>query len=255
MFGLKTKSPAQPKLPSLVEQMLIIQQIHKDFYNQQAIVKDEFPILAEKCLKEYHESQTMTKKYETLKSLGFTNSKSFKDLEASQKLGNQLWSQYKLLEQDIQARKYFNEKYPNNKFITKNQVGKLCAKYGFVCGPTTAFIGEIPENNLLEMTSLKLEDEDIIVQSSSGSVYGSLRYFKGRTYGFSGEVAKLEIVALLKDFDTRNLEQNQYFLTEVVKPQVNDDPIVLQPVHFANSKYYLILTAWGPEAEDPLVKL
>lgn len=31
------------------------------------------------------------------------------------------------------------------------------------------------------------------------------------------------------------------------------DPIVLQPVYHNNKKHYLIVTAWGIEAEDPLV--
>jgi len=31
------------------------------------------------------------------------------------------------------------------------------------------------------------------------------------------------------------------------------DPVVLQPVLFENTKYYLILSAWGQEATDELV--
>jgi len=32
------------------------------------------------------------------------------------------------------------------------------------------------------------------------------------------------------------------------------DPVVLQPVFFKGKKHYLIVTAWGIEAEDELVK-
>ncbi len=47
-----------------------------------------------------------------------------------------------------------------------------------------------------------------------------------------------------------NMEVKDFKLTEREIP----DPVVLQPVFFKNKKHYLIVTAWGDEASDDLVK-
>jgi hypothetical protein len=70
-------------------------------------------------------------------------------------------------------------------------------------------------------------------------------------FAFSEPATTFEIVAPIKDFDTRNMIiENGELKNKVEIP----DPIVLQPVYHNNEKHYLIVTAWGIEAEDELVK-
>lgn len=61
--------------------------------------------------------------------------------------------------------------------------------------------------------------------------------------------APLEITAPLTDFDTRGMELKDHQLTQAPAP----DPVVLCPVWFKARKHYLIVTAWGLEANDELV--
>lgn len=60
----------------------------------------------------------------------------------------------------------------------------------------------------------------------------------------------LEIVATVDQFNMNKKELKEF---EVVNSPVNNDPIVLCPVVYKKVKYYLIITAWGKEAEDDLV--
>lgn len=62
--------------------------------------------------------------------------------------------------------------------------------------------------------------------------------------------APLEIAGPIKDFDTLNMQVNDFKLE--VKP-MEYDPVVLKPVIYNETKYYLIVTAWGIEAQDELV--
>lgn len=59
----------------------------------------------------------------------------------------------------------------------------------------------------------------------------------------------LEIVAPVSDFNTEDMELNDFTLSKIEIP----DPIVLKPVYHNDKKHYLIVTAWGLEASDELV--
>lgn len=73
--------------------------------------------------------------------------------------------------------------------------------------------------------------------------------------------AMLEIVAPVSHFVTENrividnellkCDEQKIVITKTPFP----DPIVLKPVWFENNSYYLVVTAWGDEAEDDLVKV
>jgi hypothetical protein len=59
------------------------------------------------------------------------------------------------------------------------------------------------------------------------------------------------IAAPLKDFNVDDMELTKGELKR--KPVVDEDPIVLQPVRYGGKTHFLIVTAWGDEASDPLV--
>ncbi len=59
----------------------------------------------------------------------------------------------------------------------------------------------------------------------------------------------LEIAAPVKDFNMTSHEIKDFKISKIEIP----DPVVLQPVIYEGIKHYLIVTAWGDEAEDELV--
>lgn len=212
-------------------------------------------------------------KLDALKSLGFIQTKEV--VESSEIL-------YKteLSKETIDLVNYYQRNYPFNKFIIEEQVKAICHKYNLVCGDVTRFKGFVPEKNLNEIVNFKLKEDDVIeyvVKGTKGEFYVSkeditpstLNYLNHRSDSYveysNGEInvkggdkkfgkyAKvfresppLKICAPVKDMDISGLELEGGY--KLIKKHI-PDPVVLQPVRGG----YLILTAWGDEASDPLV--
>ena len=167
----------------------------------------------------------------------------------------------------LEAISYFSQKYPNYKFITEGSVKKLCEKYNLFLGISSQYTGVIPEKNLSYIENFRVEQKDQcylfiideinhapeIIPSSLEDIPKWVNKYKHYKYGSYGSTeyhkAPLEIVAPLKDF---SLEAHKTKGHKIIKVSV-PDPVVLYPVVFKETKYYLIVTAWGLEAEDDLV--
>ncbi|ULT44109.1 hypothetical protein KRR40_12535 [Niabella defluvii] len=52
-------------------------------------------------------------------------------------------------------------RYPNYKFITREEVNRLCEKYGLIFGRADKYTGDIPEKNLLEIEAFYVNNEDV----------------------------------------------------------------------------------------------
>jgi hypothetical protein len=205
-------------------------------------------------------------KGERLLALGFTKAKQVvevKEAKNKKKVNESLASiiqRYSLL-------------YPNNKFITEDEVIAICEKYKLVFGNVSDFTGFIPEKNLIEIEKFTPKDEDIALEVRLWGSDGSLREelvlvskkkviesdtYKRQGWVFGADIdrpefkygeiqkeAKLKIAAPVKDFDLTGKEVRGFKIFKTTPP----DPVVLQPVNGG----YLILTAWGDEASDPIV--
>jgi hypothetical protein len=193
-------------------------------------------------------------KADRLLKLGFNSSSDVtkvKDIQLKrQQVAQELHDKDKL----ISAINYFSMHYPNYKFITEASVKVLCNKYGLIYGPVSRFKGDVPAKNLEQIEKFKVKDEDCVYQyrhdSWSGNPYfmlGSYAHAKANSIRYQKQT--LEIAAPMKDFDTTGMELKDFKL-EVIPPK---DPIVLCPVLHGNTKHFLIVTAWGPEATDELV--
>jgi hypothetical protein len=55
---------------------------------------------------------------------------------------------------------YYSLNYPNNKFITEEQVKAICEKYGLIFGDTSMYKGFVPENKLPLIESFKLKEKE-----------------------------------------------------------------------------------------------
>lgn len=231
----------------------------------------EFDIAAEDFLQQCKniieiQPEVNKSKIETLKNLGFKQVKEFIE-------GSEIISKVELSKEQIELVTHYQQHYPYNKFITEDQVKQICHKYNLVCGDVGRFTGFVPEKNLKEIGNFKLKESElqnlIVDETYEGktTVYKSFRIksFVNNNYltiasvveainskklaPASGEYIfnnNLKICAPVKDMDIRGLELKEgYKLEKVHIP----DPVVLQTVKGG----YLILTAWGDEASDPLV--
>lgn len=257
-------------------------------FNQEAIM-EELPIIAKhlypkEVMEIHHEFETAADKLlEEAKSIiQEAATKDVDKVSRLEKLGfkqvNQvtqlkpLLQKAELSKEQVELLKYYRQEYPFNKFITEEQVRIICHKYNLVCGDVSRFTGFVPEKNLREIEKFKLKSNDIIYSTRAYwrghwnsktedeiNTYLSWRENDARTgenpnahwnsSDFKYEIAnanKLQICAPVKDMNISGLElKNGYKLEKKHTP----DPVVLQPVKGG----YLILTAWGDEASDPLV--
>jgi len=149
---------------------------------------------------------------------------------------------------------YYREQYPLHKFITEQQVGGICQKYSLIYGKANQYTGFVPEKNLKIMEAFVLKEKDGMYYYSTGSWMSynsapiSYEEYKTRKKETNDVYIDTEflIAAPAKDF---NIPTKQHIVDHKIVDKPIPDPVVLAPVQGG----YLIVTAWGEEASDPLV--
>lgn len=243
----------------------IVKQIHDEFYSE----VDELLRKAGIMHRTELNKNPGLEKAERLRKLGFKNNRLVKGLEMEEEFieeNKQENEEKKFLSDAIM---YFSQKYPMYKFITIESINKICDKYGLCYSTVDNYIGDVPDENLKQIENFKIAKEDIgytddrtDVNYNHGISYSYKKYAK-KAYKWKRGYVKfpLVIVAPESDFDMRSgLERRGNALGRKI-----EDPIVLQPVVYESKEkdnygdykssrgYYLIVTAWGDEASDPLV--
>lgn len=145
---------------------------------------------------------------------------------------------FKIKEEDIcYSAKLIKESLSNvdfvNKYFTKKEAEKVIKSSRY--------------DDLYPVAGVNRENEPVYFPASM-KMFLSDPHF---SYYFGNcDIAPLEIAAPRKDFNISNAEVKNFKLSSIEIP----DPVVLHPVVYENEKYYLIVTAWGDEAHDPLVQ-
>jgi len=155
-------------------------------------------------------------------------------------------------------------KYPTYKFILKPQLERICEKYNLYVRDPKFFLGDIPEKNIADMANFKVYVSDLFEYSEtrrSSIAYSILpeqdRFedikISSNDFNKTGVSRFIKIAAIEELFDVNAFKQSKQRIlgkTELQpKHQVELDPIVLcETLHG-----YLIITAWGDEANDELV--
>jgi len=237
----------------------IVEQIHEDFFTEVDKILESAKIM--KNVNTQH--QDLIDKSERLKQLGFVNSKEVRESQIELNRLSKLRHENESKESLIRAINYFSVQYPQYKFITEESVKRICEKYGLVYSKISDYIGNVPDKNLKHIEEFKIKSEDeaylkrvnnnwnmsdsISYISKQEYDYGiKNRYESRRNYSEDYKNAPLEIAAPIEDFNMKGKEIENFKLKNIPIP----DPVVLKPVMFERKKYYLIVTAWGPEAGD-----
>jgi hypothetical protein len=128
--------------------------------SEQDIIKsihNEIDTSAEKLLSEAKKiisDSSLSDKAKRMKSIGFINSEVVKEYDLKEKSIIQSSEQAKLIE-------YYQQKYPFQKFLTIEELDRICAKYGLVYAQIKHYLKDVPEKNLREIElSPKLNPED-----------------------------------------------------------------------------------------------
>ena|SRR3990167_3033660 len=216
---MKTKTKTQEH-----EYPAIVHEIHREFLTE-----------GERLLSEAKEHLTgiavKEKKISLLDAIGFENVK-----EVAQK--GELLIEKRQHNKMAHIIHNYACKYPNYKFITEDSVDVICKKYALVWGGIEFFTGFVPMKNAQDIKTFfrNLREEDVETTGTNG-------WFGTKKKKSLKEL--LFIVAPQKDFDADRAELKGNKMEKKSPP----DPIVL----FQVPNGFLICTAWGDEATDPLV--
>lgn len=125
----------------------IIEEIHDSFYSMDMIVDTAIQRNLKLAYDENH-----TNKLKKLKDIGFNNSSSMQLLDKV------------LVKRDEELNDLLNEyshNYPTYKFITDEDIVKLCKKYNLIIAPPQSYIGEIPLKNQNDIVNFESKHPEI----------------------------------------------------------------------------------------------
>jgi hypothetical protein len=228
-------------METLIENEITVEMIHNDFFTMENFIFELEKTEIDKDLKV---------KYQNLQELGVNYHNIFfhnyKEMEKSIKINNEIV--------DLQPKcQYYKNKYPFYKLIDRYSIENLCEKYNLCLNVISEYIEEIPDKNLNEIIKAKknIDKTDLILWDVK-SVY----------IASSDRLAEIMVIAPKNYFDRFRDEKINYVPKALRQNKKIDDPIVLMPVKHNEKKkldlreipkLYLILSAWGPEANDELV--
>jgi hypothetical protein len=201
-----------------------------------------------------HNIKDFKDKADFLSSIGFTNSIATKIYSAISE-NSRVIQEYKT--------KYFGV----YKFILKPQLERVCEKYNLYVRDTEFFLGDIPEKNIKDIMNFKICIDDLpigeeykrrLIEQFIGSPHIMMFERKSPMIKIQ-DFAKFQLSGLIEIASIKSLFSDKAFeksndriigeLEIEPKNQVDLDPIVL-----CRTKHgYLIITAWGDEANDELV--
>lgn len=206
-------------------------------------------------LKEKHDVSNFKTKAEFLKGIGFSNSIATKLYAAIVNDGWRVGS--------------YQQRYGGvYKFILKPQLERICEKYNLYVRPTEFFLGDIPEKNIKEIMDFKIHIHDLDIEPTGlnrlrlqmpspmikiSAAYSSNDFIPTSDFKRYGLHNFISIAAVKSLFHQKAFERSEERIVGEVelsaKHQVDLDPIVL----FRTKDGYIIITAWGDEANDELV--
>jgi hypothetical protein len=182
---------------------------------------------------------------------------------------------------------YYQQEYPNNKFITEKMVVAVCSKYKLVCAPVDKYIGFVPEKNLNQIEAFKVKNQDkapdeMIITSawntgagndysfrSKGAAYihnnigldkipldhPSIEYMRGEPFSYRGggyieKYTKIDRQSLMICAPKKDFKLNGVKRFGFMFSSFIEVTVPDPIVLKPVRGGYLIVTAWGDEASD-----
>lgn len=271
-----TPQVTQPKKqqPQSSYEVAVIEEIHDSFDR----ASNEALDAAKKIIADNEISESKEAHVEMLLKAGFHNAKQVAET-------NELRHKRIVANQRAEKVMYFQQKYPQYKFIFADQVDAICKKYNLVCGDIDRYMGEVPVKNLKEIINFKIHEDDFVYNvGASNYNIGYGRYAEERSLSILVESAYLKTEKEYEEMKEQNdkwvkenwnenkvhgvYDQTPYVWKSDIKKQicapikemkVNDwekiennkivavpDPIVLHIVKGG----FLIVSKWGIEGQD-----
>lgn len=145
-------------ISKVLPQQYTVEQIHAEIDSaQDRILKDIDNMLGELNIPT---EDKLKSKADKLKALGFVNSQPVKQYSAFEKQQKEVKMLFELNKTTAKFIRELSMKYPMDKFITIDEMNRICDKYKLIYAPSKHYIKDIPEKNVNEMASRKPLSEE-----------------------------------------------------------------------------------------------
>lgn len=128
----------------LFTKTVTVEQIHEEFDSAQ----ERILLKAKEIIKNSSDDENLIRKSKMLSELGFVNS------ETAVK-GEKIVEKIEISEKVASHINRLKFEYPLDKFITVDELDRICNKYGLIHAPVINYIKDVPEKNVLEMKNSK----------------------------------------------------------------------------------------------------
>lgn len=196
-------------------------------------------------------------------ALGFTGTPEAKEAEAFNVKEEAARVKREARNKEGELRRSFKVRYPMHSFLTEADTTKLCQTYSLALVEAERYIGEIPEHCLRDIESFGLREEDkrwwvsalngnfltnsrCRIWSAFANEEDANQFYSGLPGGSERSMVTSNRLSILAPADKVKLNYGERVSGSRV---VKGDPIVLCPVDGG----YLVVTAWGDEANDSAV--
>lgn len=227
-------------------------------------------------------------KADRLSKLGFKNtpeSKAAEETKKALKLEEEIKEMGKRTAETVL---YYHKKYPFQKFLTVDELHRICRDYGLIYAPVSTYAMQVPDKNLTEIENGKpvefsdLPDDILVKDNRYGHFFNnqdltSILSSQGKTsyeYGRNPDLVRLcedlnkdrsrysdghfqlsskayfQIAAPIDHFDQHELSKfNKINSFGYATREVRKDPVVFRFV----KNGVLVYSKWGIEANHPLL--
>ncbi len=134
---------------NLLNKKVTVEQIHAEFDSAQDRLLKEMDCILKEI--QIPTESSIEKKAKMLKEVGFTNEPSVKKAEQIKIRTNGLLQKQTLTKTNAELLQHYKFTYPNEKFLTKQEMDRICKKYNLIYATIDRYIKEVPDKNLQDI--------------------------------------------------------------------------------------------------------
>lgn len=151
------KAKPKAKEPVVALKTVTVEEIHAEFDSAEERIQNE----ANKILEELKipTETAVERKAKLAKELGFVNSSVVKEAHGIFARNKEIADKLHVTKKQASTLADYKIHYPKEKFLTVEELDRICDKYNLIYAPIVNYIKDIPEKNLLDIkTSRTLND-------------------------------------------------------------------------------------------------
>ena len=157
--NINTIDPVVEVVSKPTEQELILAMYNEFDETPKRLLKEAFALLDKGFTTPLDETQKSIA--DRHRALGFNSTKTVRTVEPLERDRSSEIRSREMIKETADNVIYYQANYRFLKFITVEELTRICTKYGLITAPVNAYIGDIPEKNLIEIENgqpIKIKD-------------------------------------------------------------------------------------------------